>query len=84
MSEEAMRARVRAFILQRFPTVAARNMTDDDSLLDSGVIDSLGVLDLAAFIERELGVQLADDDLTAENFESIAALSRFLAAKRAA
>jgi acyl carrier protein len=84
MSEEAMRARVRAFILQRFPTVAARNMTDDDSLLDSGVIDSLGVLDLAAFIERELGVQLADDDLTAENFESIATLSRFLAAKRAA
>jgi len=84
MSDEAMRARVRAFIMERFPTVAARRMTDDDSLLDSGVIDSLGVLDLATFIERELGVQLADDELTAENFESIAALSRFLATKRTA
>ena len=84
MSEEAMRARVRAFIVERFPAVAARRLTDDDSLLDAGVIDSLGVLDLATFIERELGVQLADDELTAENFESIAALSRFLAAKRAA
>ena len=82
MSDETVRARVRALIMERFPTVAARRMGDDDSLLDSGVIDSLGVLDLATFIERELGVQLADDELTAENFESIAALSRFLATKR--
>ncbi len=84
MSEGAMRTRVRAFVMERFPGAAARRMTDDDSLIDSGVIDSLGVLDLATFIEREFGVQLADDELTAENFDSIATLSRFLAAKRAA
>jgi len=84
MSEGAMRTRVRAFVMERFPAAAARRMTDDDSLLDSGVIDSLAVLDLATFIEREFGVQLADDELTAENFDSIATLSRFLAAKRAA
>lgn len=84
MSEDAVRAKVRAFIVERFPAVAARKLTDEDSLLESGVIDSLGILDLATFIDRELGVQLADDELTPENFDSIAALSRFLAARRAA
>lgn len=83
MSEQ-IRTKVRGFIVERFPAVSARKLTDDDSLLESGIIDSLGILDLAMFIERELGVQLADDELTPENFDSLNALTRFLVTKGAA
>lgn len=78
---DVVRAKVRGFIEERFPAVAARKLTDSDSLLESGIIDSLGILDLAMFVERDLGVQMADDDLTPENFDSLNALLTFLASK---
>ena len=78
MSEDEIRTKIRAFVTTRFPAVRNDKLTDDDSLLDSGAIDSLGVLDLATFITNELGVELGDDDLTPENFDNISALTRFL------
>jgi acyl carrier protein len=84
MSEENVRSRLRDFIEGRFPQVRERRLADDDSLLQTGAIDSLGILDLARFVENELAVPLADDDLAPENFDSISSLARFLEMKRAA
>jgi acyl carrier protein len=81
MSDE-IRATLLGYIVSRFPAARARKLTDDAPLLDSGVIDSLGILALAEFITRELGIALDDDDLTPENFESVAALATFLSRKR--
>lgn len=82
MSEEVLRDKVRSFVFQRFPAVAALKLADDESLLDSGAVDSLGVLELVTFLDSELGVVLADDDLSPENFASIASISRFVAGKQ--
>lgn len=71
--------KVRAFIDGRF--AGARTRSDEDSLLDSGVIDSLGILDLAGWLDETCGVELGDDDLTATNFDSVAAIVRFLESK---
>ena len=54
---------------------------DDSPLLDSGIIDSLGVLDLVSFIEKEFKITIADEDLMAENFESIASMAAFVQIK---
>jgi acyl carrier protein len=70
---------VRGFIGQRFP--AARNLGDDDRLLGSGRLDSLGVLDVVAFLEKEFAITLADDDLVPENFESVRRLAEFVLGK---
>ena len=73
---------IRDFIVQRFPLASSKELTSDLSLLESGIVDSLGVLDLVGFIEEEFGIQAEDDDLVPENFDSIEALTRFVTERR--
>jgi acyl carrier protein len=56
----------------------------EDDLLSEGIIDSLGILQLVAFIEDRFGVQVADEDVVLENFQSVSALKRYLDTKVAA
>jgi len=74
--------RIRAFVKQRFPLAQTTDFADEDSLLEAGIIDSLGILDLVTFLEETFPVTIADDDLNPENFESVAALVRFVGARR--
>ena len=55
----------------------------DDPLLD-GVLDSLGMLRLAGFVEERYSIVIGDEDLVPENFATIAALAGFLRTKGAA
>ena len=55
----------------------------DDSLLESGVIDSMGVLQLVAFLERTYGIKVEDDDLMPENFDTIGAIAAFIEERQA-
>lgn len=57
------------------------NIQPDDDLLSEGVIDSLGILQLVSFIEDEFKIQVDDEDVVLENFQSIAALNNFLNSK---
>ena len=57
-------------------------VTDDESLLGAGAIDSLGVLQLVAKLEERYGISVSDDDLMPENFDTIHAIAAFVAAKR--
>jgi acyl carrier protein len=84
MCEEVLRAKLRSFMSRRFPMIAARQIADDDSLIDSGMVDSLGILELVTFLDSELGIQLADHELSPENFGSLTRLSSFLASKQSA
>lgn len=49
-----------------------------DELLLSGILDSLGVMSLVAFIEKERGLNIPAQDLTIENFASVDAISDYL------
>ena len=69
---------IREFIKIRFPLASSKELTADLSLLDSGIVDSLGVLDLVGFIEERFGIEAQDEDLVPENFDSITALTRFV------
>lgn len=69
--------RIRGFVLDKFPLARKRNVVDSDELLESGIVDSLGVLDLVAFLESEFGLQVSDDDLLPQNFRSIESMVRF-------
>jgi acyl carrier protein len=78
----SIKDQVRAFIEQRFPVARARAVADNDPLLASGLLDSLSVLDVVAYVEATFGIGVTDEDLTPENFESIASMAAFVAAKR--
>jgi acyl carrier protein len=53
----------------------------DEKWLESGVLDSLGILDLVHFLENEMLVQIADDELTPDNFESLERVAQFVRSK---
>ncbi len=70
------------FIRQRFPLAGSKELTQELSLLESGIVDSLGVLDLVGFIGEQFGIEAQDEDLVPENFDSIDALTRFVRERR--
>ena len=70
------------FIKERFPLARSKELTGELSLLDSGIVDSLGILDLVGFIEEQFGIVAEDDDLVPENFDSIDSLVRFVRERR--
>lgn len=72
---------IREFILKQFPLARQKQIGDDDSLLEDGIIDSLGTLDVVMFIEDRFGLTLEDSDLLSDNFESISRLASFVDAK---
>jgi acyl carrier protein len=63
---------------------AASEVGDQLPLIEERVIDSLGIVRLVAFIESEFGVQIGDEELLIENFDTIASITRLIEAKRAA
>lgn len=54
---------------------------DDDSLLERGVIDSTGVLELVAFLETRFAIQVADHDIVPENLDTINRVVRYVHGK---
>ena len=51
---------------------------DDDNLLGSGVVDSVGLMSLVLFIETEFGVEVPPEDITIEHFLSINTIDAYL------
>ncbi len=78
---DKLNATVREFIAENFLFRADAELDDDQSLLESGVIDSTGVLEVIAFLEQTFGISIADEDIVPENLDSINNMTRYLASK---
>jgi acyl carrier protein len=72
---------LRQFIKENFLFGQDLALADHDSLLELGVIDSTGVLELVTFIEDRYQVSIEDEELVPENLDSIENLVRFIEAK---
>ncbi len=57
------------------------SLSDSDQLIESGIIDSLGIMKLIGFIEDNLSVQIDDMELIPENFSSVDAISSLVESK---
>ena len=55
-----------------------KEIPSDFALIENGVLDSLGLQQLVSFLEREFDVELDDDDLVPENFESINSIAKLV------
>ena len=69
---------VRGFIDEHFPAARKQSLGDDDSLLDSGIVDSLGILEIVSFLSETFAIEVSDEDLVPENFQSVATLVDFI------
>ena len=54
------------------------DLSNTDNLIETGIIDSLGIQMLLAFLEESFQIEITDDELIADNFETIEAISTFL------
>ncbi len=57
------------------------NLGDSDQLIESGIIDSLGIMKLIGFLEDNLSVQIDDMELVPENFSTIDAIASLVEKK---
>jgi acyl carrier protein len=78
-----VRDRIRAFIAGSFYVAADGALSDGASLLEAGVIDSTGVLEVIGFLEKEFGITVADDEVVPENLDSIERIANFVTRKNA-
>lgn len=75
---------IRTFIVKQFLFGEENGMTDSASLLDQGVVDSTGVLEMVAFLETTYGLKVADEELVPDNLDSIDSIVRFIQRKKQA
>lgn len=63
------------------PDLHLEKLEDDEPLVESGIIDSLGVLKIMAFMDEEFGIDLSDQQIKLENFKDIASICRLMEPK---
>jgi len=77
-----VRAAIRAYITENLaPAVGLATVGDDQDLVETGVVDSLGIFQLIAFLEERFGVKIGDEEITPENFGTIAAICHLVASR---
>ena len=72
---------IQGFVFQKFPLARKRGIANGASLIEGGIIDSLGILEIVTFVEQEFSIELSDEDMLAEYFDSIGSLSAFIVTK---
>jgi acyl carrier protein len=80
---DAANGEIRRFIADRFLFSDDTKLGDEDSLLEAGIIDSTGILELINHLEARYGIKVNDDELVPENLDTIAGIAAFLAKKAA-
>ncbi|MGQ4487284.1 phosphopantetheine-binding protein [Streptomyces sp. 372A] len=76
-------ATIKQFLIEEFlPDLTQDELADDQDLLSSGAIDSLGLLKLIAWVEDRFGLAVDDTDLDPNNFRSVTAIDAFVANAR--
>ena len=79
---DQVRDKVRGFILQNYLfTTDPAALGLDDSLLERGVVDSSGMMEIIFFIEEQLGVTMREDEMIPDNLDSVNKIARFVQAK---
>jgi acyl carrier protein len=80
--KEKIRKDIRDFITKSFLTGDENeNLSDSDSFMKEGIIDSTGVLELVSFLEKQYGFAVKDDEMTPGNLDSIDNLVIFISGK---
>lgn len=85
MSGPNIESRIREFVATNFGfRGATANMDGNMDLLEHGILDSTGVLEVVAFLESDLDVQVADEEMIPENLGTMSRMVAFVQRKQSA
>jgi acyl carrier protein len=83
MSTSNIESTIRNFLVTSFGyRGATADLGSEVALLDQGILDSTAVLEIVQFLEQDLGIQVADEEMVPENFGSIARLVTYVSGKK--
>jgi len=78
-----LKDQIREFIMENLAHAKGiTSFTDGESLIESGVIDSLGIFRLVSFLEEELRVRVSDEEINAETLKSVNSIEQLVLSKR--
>ena len=77
------RVTVRQFVVENFLFGQGDDLRDEDSFLEKGVLDSTGVMELVAFLEKQFSIKIGDTELVPDNLDSVNVICEFIARKNA-
>ena len=84
MSEQDVLVQAREYVAENFLYMRKnKDIGDDDSLLRTGVISSLGMMEVVGWVEETFGLVVDPAEITEQNFDSLRNIARFVSAKRA-
>ncbi|RYY74321.1 MAG: acyl carrier protein [Gammaproteobacteria bacterium] len=82
MNLEEARQKLRHFILENYLfTDDQAALKDEDSFLDGGILDSMGILELIEHLDESFGIKVEGDELVPDNLDSINSLIKFISTK---
>jgi acyl carrier protein len=73
-----IKQRIQQFIVENFYVAEASQLADDTSLIETGIVDSTGVLEVVAFLETDFHITVADQDILPANLDSISSMAAFV------
>jgi acyl carrier protein len=75
-----LNARIKEFIITEVnPELGLSTLDDGEPLIESGIVDSLGVLKIMSFLDEAFGVDLSSDEIKLENFRDVRTICELVA-----
>jgi len=82
VQDDEIRRKVRDYIVETMLLGEAGDLADSASLLEAGILDSTGAMETVAFLESEFGVTIGDDEIIADNIDSVDRICALVTRKR--
>jgi acyl carrier protein len=80
--ELTVKDQVRQFVNEELAaSKGISSVRDDESLIENGVVDSLGIFRLVTFLEEAFGVKIGDEEISAENLQSVDMIEQLVLSK---
>jgi acyl carrier protein len=78
-----LKDQIREFIMENLAHAKGiTSFTDDENLMESGVVDSLGIFRIVSFLEEEMRVRVGDEEINAETLQSVNSIEQLVLSKR--
>jgi acyl carrier protein len=78
-----LKDQIREFIMENLAHAKGiTSFTDDENLMETGVVDSLGIFRIVSFLEEELHVRVSDEEINAETLQSVSSIEKLVLSKK--
>jgi len=81
-TQPVIKDQIRDFIMENLASIKGiTSFRDDESLMENGIIDSLGIFRLVSFLEENFGVGIGDEEINSQNLQSVDSIEQLVIRK---